>query len=153
MGLTIGPRPECYTFLCTSQHTRTVHRVQGWYIEYKYHNIDNYDTKDGNKAYIATLYWARSKYHAEDTCPINTSYIAETNSLSTDKNQIGLRVQKINIRVHNQQATGCCLRNDPATQRSRRPRTWQSSLLHTAHHLSYLFIEKRVPEKEREKRG
>ena len=29
--------------------------------------------------------------------------------LSTDKNQIGLRVQKINIRVHNQQATGCCL--------------------------------------------
>ena len=29
--------------------------------------------------------------------------------LSTDKNQIGLRVQKINIWVHNQQATGCCL--------------------------------------------
>ena len=38
-----------------------------------------------------------------------TPYIAEANSLSTDKNQIGLRVQKINIRVHNQQATGCCL--------------------------------------------
>ena len=34
---------------------------------------------------------------------------AEANSLGTDKNQIGLRVQKINIRVHNQQATGCCL--------------------------------------------
>ena len=29
--------------------------------------------------------------------------------LSTDKNQKGLRVQKINIQVHNQQATGCCL--------------------------------------------
>ena len=35
--------------------------------------------------------------------------LAEANSLSTDKNQIGLRVQKINILVHNQQATGCCL--------------------------------------------
>ena len=34
---------------------------------------------------------------------------AEASSLSTDKNQIGLRVQKINIRVHNQQATGCYL--------------------------------------------
>ena len=38
-----------------------------------------------------------------------TSYTAEAKSLGTDKNQIGLRVQKINIRVHNQQATGCCL--------------------------------------------
>ena len=34
---------------------------------------------------------------------------AEAKRLSTDKNQIGLRVQKINIWVHNQQATGCCL--------------------------------------------
>ena len=34
---------------------------------------------------------------------------AEVKSLSTDKIQIGLKVQKINIRVHNQQATGCCL--------------------------------------------
>ena len=38
-----------------------------------------------------------------------TTYTAEAKRLSTDKNQIGLRVQKINIRVHNQQATGCCL--------------------------------------------
>ena len=44
-----------------------------------------------------------------ETYPNSTSYIEIANSLGTDKNQIGLRVQKINIRVHNQQATGCCL--------------------------------------------
>ena len=34
---------------------------------------------------------------------------AEAKSLSTDKINIGLRVWKINRRIHNQQATGCCL--------------------------------------------
>ena len=86
------PRPECYTFLCTSQHTRTVHRIQGWYTECKYHIINNYDTKDKNKAYIATLYWARSKWHSMDTCPTLQHTQRKQQRLSTDQNQIGLRV-------------------------------------------------------------
>ena len=44
-----------------------------------------------------------------DTCPTLQHTQRKQQRLSTDKNQIGLRVQKINIRVHNQQATGCCL--------------------------------------------
>ena len=44
-----------------------------------------------------------------DTCPTLRHTQRKQQRLSTDKNQIGLRVQKINIRVHNQQATGCCL--------------------------------------------
>ena len=44
-----------------------------------------------------------------DTCPTLHHTQRKQQRLSTDKNQIGLRVQKINIRVHNQQATGCCL--------------------------------------------
>ena len=44
-----------------------------------------------------------------DTCPTLHHTQRKQIRLSTDKNQIGLRVQKINIRVHNQQATGCCL--------------------------------------------
>ena len=44
-----------------------------------------------------------------DTCPTLQHAQRKQQRLGTDKNQIGLRVQKINIRVHNQQATGCCL--------------------------------------------
>ena len=56
MGLTIGPRPECFTFLCTSH----IHALCTGYkgrIQLEYHNMTIYDTKGGNKgSYIATLY-------------------------------------------------------------------------------------------------
>ena len=44
-----------------------------------------------------------------DICPTLQHTQRKPKCLGTDKNQIGLRVQKINIRVHNQQAAGCCL--------------------------------------------
>ena len=51
MGLTIGPRPECFTFLCTSHIHARCTGYKGR-IQIEYHNMTIYDTKDGNKVHI-----------------------------------------------------------------------------------------------------
>ena len=63
---------------------------------------------------------------------------AEAKGLSTDKIQIGLRVWKINRRIHNQQDTGCCLGTHSLLDEDGVCELNEGKLLKTARILSYL---------------
>ena len=98
MGLTIGPRPECFTFLCTSHIHARCTGYKGR-IQIQYHNMTIYDTKDGIKFIYSNALLSKIQMTLKrETYPISTSYIEIANSLGTDKIQIGLRVLKITKR-------------------------------------------------------